>query len=452
MSATREPKRRPQPGIFDAATGSKATIRYNNKVLHSLKTFNNKVLIFTVLAIFAIGLLALSSAASGAFFAKQLLYGLISAIIVFVLYRIFDLNFFQKNATIIYFLNIALLLVLKALGATVLGSQRWLKLGPVSIQPSEIAKVCLIIYLAAWLSKNPIQGYKDILKTLAIVALPASLVLIQPDLGTTLVYVAICFGMLFWAGAKLIELLLLVSPLLTAIFSSFGTELITYNHGNLHFALTLPFLIFITVLLAVTAIYYKAWRSPWLSTNIFGLVSFNLLIMVFKTIAWSFLKEYQQKRLTIFVDPYSDPLGAGYHIIQSLYAIGSGGIWGQGFKAGNLTQGRFVPEQHTDFVFSAIGEEFGFIGTGLIIVLYIVLCLNIITAAKNSKSKFSALISIGTFSMLFFHIFVNIGMNLSVMPITGVPLPFFSYGGSSLLVDLFLVSLVLKSSKNLAYK
>lgn len=415
-------------------------------MLHTLKNPNNKTLVIAVSIIFLVGLIALSSAASGAFFLKQFIFGLVSAAIVFVLYRIFSLDFFLQNSTLIYFLNIALLLSLKILGSTILGSQRWLRIGPISIQPSEIAKVCLIIYLAAWLSRHPIRGYGDILKTLAVIALPAGLVLIQPDLGTTLVYIAICFGMLFWAGAKLIELLVLVSPLLTAIFSSFGKELLSYNYGDLHFALTLPFVIFLFILLTACALYYKAWRSPWISTCLFGLVSFNLVSMVFKTIAWGFLKEYQQKRLVIFVDPYSDPLGAGYHIIQSLYAIGSGGIFGQGYKAGNLTQGRFVPEQHTDFIFSSIGEEFGLLGSLLVISLYAVVLLTIISIAKESQHKFPALICIGTFSMLIFHIFVNIGMNLSVMPITGVPLPFFSYGGSSLIVDLFLVSLVLKSS------
>ena len=415
-------------------------------MLHTLKHPNNKTLAIAVVAIFTVGLLALSSAASGTFFLKQFIFGLVSAVIVFVLYRMFSLNFFLQHSTLIYFLNIGLLLFLKVMGSTDLGSQRWLRLGPISIQPSEIAKVCLIIYLAAWLSKNPIRGYGDILKTLAVIAIPAGLVLIQPDLGTTLVYIAICFGMLFWAGAKLIELLVLVSPLLTAIFSSFGKELLVYNYDNLHFALTLPFVIYLAVLIAACTFYYQAWRSPWISTYLFGLLSFNLVAMVFKTIAWEFLKEYQQNRLTIFLAPYADPLGAGYNIIQSLYAIGSGGIFGQGYRSGNLTQGRFVPEQHTDFIFSSIGEEFGLLGTLVTITLYAVILLTIISIAKDSQHKFPALICIGTFSMLIFHIFVNIGMNLSVMPITGVPLPFFSYGGSSLIVDLFLVSLVLKSS------
>lgn len=336
------------------------------------------------------------------------------------------------------------LIALKFFGSTILGSQRWIKLGPLSIQPSEIAKVCLIIFLAAWLSKNPIRNWVDIFKTLFMVSIPAALVLVQPDLGTTLVYIAICFGMLFWAGANVLEIIILISPIATAIFSSVGKVLYAYDYGHLHFTITLPVVIFLLSFFLLAFIYYRAWASPWISTLMFAVLGFNGLIIVFKTILWSFLKEYQQKRLTIFLDPYADPLGAGYHIIQSLYAIGSGGLTGQGLKNGDLTQGLFVPEQHTDFIFSCIGEEFGLIGALLVVVLYFALLVRLVSIASKTQDKFTSLIAIGTFSMLFFHIFVNIGMNLSVMPITGVPLPFMSYGGSSMLVNLFLISIVIK--------
>ncbi len=413
-----------------------------------IRNIPEKDLLLTVLGIFSLGLLALSSAAGGSFFTKQIIFFGVAVFLVSLCYRIFDLSFFQNYATLIYFFNIGLLVLLKIAGTTVLGSQRWLRLGPISIQPSEIAKVCLIVCLAAWLAKHPIRTYWDILKTLGMVALPAGLVLIQPDLGTTLVYIAICFGMLFWAGARLMELFIMISPLITAILSSIGFKLFAYHSGKIDFAITVPFVIFITALFLLTVIYYQAWRSPGASSAIFALISCNLLVMLFKSIAWGLLKEYQQKRLTIFLDPYVDPLGAGYHIIQSLYAIGSGGFLGQGLGKGDLTQGNFVPEQHTDFIFSAIGEELGFLGTIAVVILYGILCTRIIYTAKIADDRFKSLVAIGTFSMLFFHIFVNIGMNLSIMPITGVPLPFFSYGGSSLVVDLFLVSLVVKASRS----
>jgi rod shape determining protein RodA len=403
-------------------------------------------LTMNVAGLIAIGLLALSSAAGGLFFFKQLIFILVSLIIIYFIYKIIDISFYENFSFLIYSFNIILLVLLKFMGSTVLGAQRWLKLGPISIQPSEIAKICLIVFLASWLSKNPIRSFWDIFKTTVLVTPPALLVLIQPDLGTTLVYGAICVGMLFWAGAKLIELLIILSPVFTAILSSIGTILFHYEKGFINFNLTIPVLIYFVALTLATVIYYKAWRSPILATLIFTLISTNIVVMIFRTIAWALLKEYQQKRLTIFLDPYVDPLGAGYHIIQSLYAIGSGGIFGFGLKEGDMTQGQFVPEQHTDFIFSAIGEEFGFIGCLITITLFIFLCIQLINRAKHTNDKFASLICIGTLSMLLFHIFVNIGMNLSIMPITGVPLPFISYGGSAMLVNIFLISLIIKTS------
>lgn len=390
---------------------------------------------------------ALSSAAGGAFLFKQFIFLLVALVTVFLLYKFFDMKFYQNYALAIYWLNVFLLLVLKIFGTTVLGSQRWLKLGPISLQPSEIAKICLIISLAAWLANRPVKSYWDILKTLLIISLPAGLVFIQPDLGTTLVYAAIAFGMLFWGGASLIQLLVLISPLVTAICSSVGFKIFEYHQGIINFSFTVPVLIFFILLLLITSWYYRAWQDPWKASGIFLLISFNVLVMIFRSLLWGVLKEYQQKRLTIFLDPESDPLGAGYHILQSLYAIGSGGILGQGLKSGDLTQGNFVPEQHTDFIFSVIGEELGFIGAFFVLLLYLILLLRIIKKAEENDDKFISLTLIGIFSMLCFHIVVNIGMNLSLMPITGVPLPFLSYGGTSMMVDLFLISLVLKASK-----
>lgn len=407
--------------------------------------FLNLEIIALIAAIMMIGFVALSTAGGGGFLIKQILFTVFAIILVGLLYRFLSLDFFERYSLVIYLFNIGLLFILKLFGSTVLGSQRWLKLGPISVQPSEIAKACLIICLAAWLTRHPIRNFVDIFKAIGIVSIPALMVVIQPDLGTTLVYIAICFGMLFWAGAKLVELLVLVSPLATAILSSVGHKLIEYHSGGLHFSVTVPVVIFLVALFCTLVYYYRAWNSPLNSAAIIGLLGLNGVVMVFRALAWGLLKDYQQKRLTIFLDPYVDPLGSGYHIIQSLYAIGSGGFLGRGLKNGDLTQGNFVPEQHTDFIFSAIGEELGFIGGALTITLYALLCLKIISRAKLAREKFGSLIAIGTFSMLFFHIFVNIGMNLSLMPITGVPLPFLSYGGSSLVVNLFLISLVLKA-------
>ncbi len=417
----------------------------------SYKIFNWRInltdptLVNAIIALLFISITTLLSVAEQGLAMKQFAFVLISFLLVFVSFRMIDFSLYQIYANWIYIFNIILLIALKFFGATVLGSQRWLQLGPINIQPSEIAKVCLIVYLASWLIRNPIRNFLDIIKTLLIVAPPALLVLVQPDLGTTLVYIAITIGMLFAAGAKLIELVILVSPLISAILSLMGTQLMTYEHENLVFHLTAPGLAFLVLVIVAATVHYKAWKRPWVSFGFFWIIAVNLLSIVLRSFAWGFLKDYQQKRLTIFLDPYVDPLGAGYHIIQSLYAIGSGGFWGRGYQNGELTQGNFVPEQHTDFIYSAIGEEWGFVGTALVLFLYGLVLVKIIQIAKNTDDKFSELVSIGVFAKLFFHIFVNIGMTLSVMPITGVPLPFMSYGGSALLVDMFLISLVIKS-------
>lgn len=408
-------------------------------------------LVLNIAGLLLLGLIALASTAHGEFLWKQIIYIVTGVIFVTFIYRVCKLEFFQKNAFGIYVFNILLLILLKFFGTSVLGAQRWIKLGPISVQPSEIAKVCLIICLAVWLSRRPVQSLKDIFEALLLVSIPALFVLIQPDLGTTLVYIAISFGMLYWAGASLTDLLIISSPLFTAILSSIGHKIYHYHHGHIDFALTLPLVFFFLILYFLASSKYKISKSKWNALLLFFLSVFNCVVMIFRSFAWSLLKDYQQKRLTIFLDPYVDPLGSGYHIIQSIYAIGSGGFLGKGPGAGDLTQGQFVPEQHTDFIFSAIGEEYGFIGAIIVIFLYGLLLLKIIQRAANATNRFSSLLAIGTFSMMFFHIFVNIGMTLSIMPITGVPLPFLSYGGSSLFVNLFLISLVLKGEQRQAW-
>ena len=394
----------------------------------------------------SLSLVTLFSVAGGSFWMKQILNIVVAGPLVFLIFKLLDVKLFQDLSWLFYIINIFLLIALKFLGTTVLGSQRWIKLGPLSIQPSEFAKVFLIIFLAAWLSKYPIRGFMDIVKSLILISIPSFLVLIQPDLGTTLVYIAICFGMLYWAGAKIIELLILISPIFAAICSAFNPVLFNYNGGDIHFQITLPLVIFIVVFFSSLYYFLRAWTSPWLSSFVFVVFSANILAVVFREFFWGLLKTYQQKRLTMFLNPYADPLGAGYQFIQSIYAIGSGGFFGKGIKSGDLTQGQFVPEQHTDFIFSGVGEEYGFLGSALVVVLFAVLLFNIIKIAGLVKNEFVSLLAVGTFSMLFFHVFVNIGMNLSIMPITGVPLPFMSYGGSAMLVNIFLISLVLNSA------
>ena len=176
------------------------------------------------------------------------------------------------------------------------------------------------------------------------------------------------------------------------------------------------------------------------------IIVFNFLIGLVRPILWGFLHAYQQRRLTIFLNPESDPQGAGYHIIQSLLAIGNGGFLGYGWQNGRLTKGNYVPSQHTDFIFSTMGEEFGFIGATFVMCLFVFILLRIVYIARNSNDRFSSLLAVGIFSFFSFHIFTNIGMTLGLMPITGVPLPFLSYGGTALLVDMLSVFLLISIS------
>ena len=201
----------------------------DNKV--QVKKYSQNI-VFTIVALLGLGFLTLYSVLDGALCLKQAILTTFAIGVVFVTFKVFDLKFFQEYSWLFYIANILLLLLLKFMGTTVLGAQRWIKLGPVSLQPSEFAKVFLIIFLAAWLSKYPIRSFIDIVKALVLIAIPSFLVLIQPDLGTTLVYLAICFGMLYWAGARLIELVILISPIVAAICSALNPVLFSY-HGDL---------------------------------------------------------------------------------------------------------------------------------------------------------------------------------------------------------------------------
>lgn len=299
----------------------------------------------------------------------------------------------------LYFAALAILFIIFILGRLPDGhvlarfvSDRWLVVGPLRFQPSEIAKVFIILTLARHLQeKSDLDTWRGLISPFLHIAPPAALIMLQPDLGTALVLIAIAMGMLYFAGAQPKHLLILGAS---------GTALF--------------------VLVA------------WASLN--DLLPFKLL------------RPYQLRRLTAFLDPYADPTGEGWNLIQSMIAIGSGSLTGKGWFQGTQTHLDWVPEHHTDFIFSVIGEEFGFVGGVVLLSLFGLLiwrCLVILTAAKD---RFGVLIVAGVISMLLFHITVNIGMTIGLMPITGVPLPFISVGGSSLLINLISIGLVLNVS------
>ena len=305
-------------------------------------------------------------------------------VILNVLFAIFLMNFdykaLQSYGKNLYIFNAVMLLLVMLIGQAALGAQRWIQLGPITLQPSEFSKIIMIIALAAVLEDRvgKLNTLNDILPVVAYVALPFFLVLKQPDLGTSLVFIAILLGMLFVAGVNL--------RILAAFFAA-GVAM-----------------------------------SPLL---------------------WLFLKDYQKMRLKVFLDPSVDPLGSGYHIIQSKIAIGSGLIFVKGLFCGTHSPLNFLPENHTDFIFAVVGEELGFVGAAILLALYLVVLWRGVKIAQEASDTFGQLLAVGITSMLAFHVLVNVGMTTGIMPVTGIPLPLMSYGVSSLTTNLLAITILL---------
>jgi rod shape determining protein RodA len=300
-----------------------------------------------------------------------------------------DYSKLSKFAIPIFALNIVLLVATLIFGEETNGAQAWIPIGPFKLQPAEIAKILLIVGLAQFLVPRigKLNTLKDLLPVFVYVAVPLVLILLQPDLGTGLVYVAIMFGMLLAAGA---------SPLLLSLLFGGGIGAIA---------------------LAVFGHYTWGWWLP--------------------------LKTYQLNRLVAFINPMVDPRDAGWNVIQSQIAVGSGGLWGKGLGMGSQNINNFLPAQWTDFIFCVLAEELGFIGAVLLLGLFFVLLFRGLRIAKLAKDPFGTLIAVGVVSMFAFHILQNVGMTVGLMPITGIPLPFVSYGGSSLLANMLALGLLM---------
>ncbi|HEY9646830.1 MAG TPA: rod shape-determining protein RodA [Chroococcidiopsis sp.] len=323
---------------------------------------------------------------------------------------------------IIYAITNISLLVVVFVGTSANGAQSWVTLGSFNVQPSEFAKVGLIITLAGVIQERTASTLTEMVKVLLVTAVPWCLIMLQPDLGTSLVFGAITLGMLYWGNANPGWLVLLISPLVSAIvFNAF-----------------LPAWFFWAGL-----VIFLGWRTlPW---PLYGAIAAGVVNLVSGGLGqflWGLLKDYQKDRLILFLDPDRDPLGGGYHLIQSSIAIGNGGLWGRGLNHGTQTQLNFIPEQHTDFIFSAIGEELGFVGCILVLMAFWLICLRLVIIAQNAKDNFGSLLAIGVLSMIIFQVLVNIGMTIGLAPITGIPLPWLSYGRSSLLTNFIAIGLV----------
>ena len=361
-------------------------------------------------------------------FSKQLIWAVISIAVFFAIYYLPPLTF--KGSSIpMYLLSIALLLAVIFVGSRISGAKSWITFGSIGFQPSEFAKVGLILYLAYWLTnkKRNINKIKNLATAFSIGLLPIILIMLQPDMGTALVFGFISLVMIFWAGISLFGLFIVLSPALVIFTSLFGT--VTH-------VVSLLFIIFVLFL-------FK--RNLFVSATIFVA---NLAASFFFDFAIGFLQPHQQKRIFSFINPYSDPLGSGYNSLQAKVAIGSGGFLGKGFLEGNQTQLRFIPAQWTDFIFCVIGEEFGFIGSIIVIAMFMILFLRMLKLTSIAKDRFSSLIVVGILTLFFAHFVINIGMNTGITPVIGIPLPFLSYGGSSLIANMMLLGITLNIYKN----
>lgn len=312
------------------------------------------------------------------------------------------------------------------------GATRWFDLGPLDIQPAEFAKIAVIIALARYLSdcrSEELNQVRNFLGALAIIAIPMVLVIRQPDLGTTFALGAGLFPMLYWAGMHPVSIFLIVSPLLSVIFSF---EPLWQRAA--------PFL-FATFIVLSTGIIHLLLSRLWITIT---MVSVNLSAGLISVYLWDyFLRPYQKDRIISFLDPERDRLGIGWNIIQSKIAIGSGGFSGKGFLQGTQAKYEFLPAAHTDFIFSVIGEELGFVGSIIVLALFLFLIIRALQIGAQAENRFSSLVAIGLASMFTFHVFVNVGMTIGVMPVTGLPLPFLTYGGSSLIANFTAIGLLL---------
>ena len=334
----------------------------------------------------------------------------------------------RKYLITFYFFSLISLILIYFFGISVSGAQRWLNFGIFSFQPSEVAKLSTILTLALVLEKKIISKITDLISPLLVVIIPWLLIFFQPDLGTSLVLLFLTSVMLYWSQMPIEWILMLVFCIFTSILY-----------------LTLP-----TVLIFwIPFVGYLAYRSSTKKIIFPALaISSHLLVAKLTPILWQYgLKEYQKDRLVLFLDPNRDPLGGGYHLIQSKIAIGSGGLFGTGLLQGKLTNLQFIPEQHTDFIFSALGEELGFLGCAIVLFLFFFLINKLINIAKNARSDFESLVVIGIAATFLFQIIINLFMTIGLGPVTGIPLPFMSYGRSSLVTNFISIGFVLSILK-----
>jgi rod shape determining protein RodA len=381
-----------------------------------LLTVSVLLVLFGLATLYSAGQTDVPTRAAGVWYRQFTWFG-VGIVAIWIMFHV-SMRVLEWVAPAVYAFSILLLVVVLAVGTgvgTAVGSHSWLSVGGHQIgQPSELAKVATVLMLARFLSsrKEPPRSLRDLIGPVLIVGVPCLLVLKQPDLGSALVFVGVFFAMLFWSGVRPRMLFMLATPVVSLLLA-FNT-----------LAWSVWIILFVLILIA--------WR-PYVWDWVVFLTA-NVIMGAIAMPLWKRLAPYQQNRLLTFLDPEADPRAAGYHAIQSRVAIGSGGWFGTGYTEGPQKRLAFLPEQHTDFVFSVVGEELGFVGVVVALSLFLALFLVLIRIARRATDSFSSLAVFGIVGLFFTHVFENVGMTVNLMPITGIPLPFFSYGGSFFII------------------
>lgn len=377
-----------------------------------LLLFTGLLLLFGLLVLYSAGQTDTPTHAAGAW-TRQLVWVGAAAVAGFLAFQTSP-RILEWIAPGVYAGAIGLLLLTLVIGTgagSAVGSRSWIEIAGVRIgQPAELAKLATVLFLARYLSsrREPPDSLRALIPACLIAGVPMLLVLKQPDLGSAIVFIGILFAMLFWAGVRPGLLLLLASPAVSLLFAA-------------NTALWAGWMLLLFVLLVLWRTYVSEGVLIYLVNSAMGVVAF---------VVWNKLKPYQQKRITAFINPDIDPAGASYQALQSKVAHGSGGLLGTGYTEGPQKRMGFLPEQHTDFIFPIVGEELGFVGISVALGLFLGFFLTLLRIARRATDPFGGLVVFGVLGLLFTHMWENIGMTVNLMPITGIPLPFFSYGGS----------------------
>lgn len=396
--------------------------------------FDIPLFILTI-AILAFGIIAIYSATYGntggtEYYMKQMIFA-IFGIIFMIGISYMPPRYIGAISYYLYGFSILLLIAVLIFGKTINGNKSWFYIGGYGIQPSEFAKLTTLLAVSHFINhgeeKKDVNDIRVLIKTVLFIAIPAALIKLQHDTGTMIVFLSMIIPILWASGLNTFFLFGIITPVLSVIL------------GFLN-----PIFFYVGLLLIIVAlIFFK--RNLFASIAVFAI---NLIAGMSVQFLFSKLAQYQQDRINAVFNPELDPLKSGYNVIQSKVAIGSGGLFGKGYLQGSQTQLKFIPEQWTDFIFCMIGEEFGYIGAMLLIGLYTLLILRVFFNGLNSRNDYMNLVSIGIGGLLLFHLSVNVGMTIGIMPVIGIPLPMVSYGVSSLLTFLAMMGLVLNTYRH----